>query len=211
MSKLLMQTLLPAALLLVSLQTALAAEPDWSLEKSAQGINVYTAHTEKTSHLAFRAESVIPGRSVNDVLTVIKDVPGLVNWLHTCYEAEQVALEGDAVQIIYMKNESPALLVSERDMVLRMEIQRQTADKAAVILTGVPERLPAKKDFVRIPMFEGGWTLENVGNDVKVVYSAVMDPGGSVPAAVSNMMVVKMPFETVRKLSDVVSKKPREG
>lgn len=210
MSQLIWQGLVPAVFLLFSL-SASAAQPDWALQKSAQGVKVYTARSEKSDHLAYRAETLIPGRSVDDVLTVMRDVPGLVNWLHTCYDPALVAQEGDDINIVYMKNESPSFLVSERDLVIRQTFKRLSPETATVELTGLPDRVPPQKGFVRIPLFEGGWLIEQQGSDVKVVYSAVMDPGGAVPASVSNMMVVKMPFETVRKLSRLVQQKPRQG
>lgn len=188
-------------------QTALADGLDWTLKKSRQGINAYTARVANSDHLAFKGETVLQGQTLERVLDVMRDVPGMADWLHTCYEPVILQEEEGLSRIVHMKNSTPTFLVAERDLVVRQTLERTSDTTARLILTGLPDYLPRQKGFVRIPFFDGKWEFEQTAEGVRTVYSGVIDPGGGLPASISNMMVVDTPFETLKKLTRVMEKR----
>ncbi len=185
---------------------SVAAELEWTLKKSRDGIAAYTAQIESKDNLAFKGETLIPGITLDQVLAVMRDVPKMDQWLHGSYDLEIVAEEEGLSRIIHMKNHTPTFLVAERDLVLRQAITRTSPTTAEIVLTGLPDQIPARKSFVRIPFFDGRWQLEQTAQGVRTVYSGVIDPGGSVPASITNMMVVDTPFETLKKLTAVLTR-----
>lgn len=181
--------------------TALADEPDWTLKKSRDGVSAYTAKLDNSDHLAFKGETLLRGKTLDQVIEVMRDVPGMAKWLHTCYDPVILQEEEGLSRIVHMKNSTPTFLVAERDLVLRQSIERPTPTTAVMKLTGLPDRLPRQKSFVRIPFFDGQWEFEQTPEGVRTVYSGVIDPGGGLPSSVTNMMVVDTPYETLKNLS----------
>jgi len=182
-------------------QSALAGEPEWTLKKSRDGIKAYTAKLDNNDHLAFKGETVLKGKTLDQVITVMRDVPNMDKWLHTCYEPVILQEEEGLSRIVHMKNSTPTIFVAERDLVLRQAVERTSDTTARMKLTGLPDQIPPQKSFVRIPYFEGLWEFEQTSEGVRTVYSGVIDPGGGLPTSITNMMVVDTPFETLKNLS----------
>ncbi len=189
-------------------QAAVFDTLDWEVRKQAKGITASTAEVQGQKNLAFKGETVMRDVTIEQMLSIMRDVPGMSAWLHTCYEPKVVKEESDTSRIIHMRNETPTFLVSDRDLVLRQDIRRIDATHAQIDLTGLPEAVPADKGFVRIKHFEGSWRFEETTGGLKVVYEGVIDPSGALPAWVTNVMVVDTPFETLRKLREVAAKQP---
>lgn len=185
---------------------ALADDVAWTLKKSRDGVTAYTAKLDNSDHLAFKGETLLRGKTLDQVIEVMRDVPGMAKWLHTCYDPVIVQEEEGLSRIVHMKNSTPTFLVAERDLVVRQTITRTSDTTAQLILTGLPDHLPKQKGFVRIPFFDGKWEFEQTAEGVRTVYSGVIDPGGGLPASVTNMMVVDTPFETLKKLAKVMGK-----
>lgn len=181
-------------------QSVLGAEVEWTLKKSRDGVSAYTARLDNNDHLAFKGEALLPGQTLDQVIAVMRNIDSLDQWLHTCYDPVIVQEEEGLSRIVHMKNHTPTFLVAERDLVLRQKIERTSSSTAHVTLTGLPDAFPLQKSFVRIPFFDGRWELEQTADGVRAVYSGVIDPGGGLPASITNMMVVDTPFETLKKL-----------
>jgi hypothetical protein len=60
---------------------------------------------------------------------------------------------------------------------------------------------PEKKDFVRVPMSRGSWTVTTQSTrKIHLQYILQIDPGGSIPAWILNSFVAKAPLETFSNL-----------
>lgn len=182
-------------------QVGVAAEPDWQLKKSRDGISAWTARLENNEHLAFKGETLLRGKTLDQVIEVMRDVPGMAQWLHTCYDPVILQEEEGMSRIVHMKNHTPTVFVAERDLVLRQQLERTSPTTARLTLTGLPDHLPKQKNFVRVPFFDGKWEFEQTVEGVRAVYTGVIDPGGGLPTSITNIMVVDTPFETLKNLS----------
>jgi hypothetical protein len=55
-------------------------------------------------------------------------------------------------------------------------------------------------------MSKANWVVTPIGdNKLAIEYVAMADPGGSIPAWITNSFSTKGPFETFRKLKDVLA------
>lgn len=185
-------------------QMGFSADLDWQVKKNKDGIVAYTAHIESSANLAYRGETVMSGVTLDKMISIMRDVPGMSKWLHTCYQPRILKEEEGLSRIIHMRNSTPTFLVGERDLVLRQTITRTSEKSAKIRLTGLPNEIPSEKGFVRIPYFDGEWTFDETEQGLKVIYSGRIDPGGALPAIVTNAMVIDTPFETLRKLKEIV-------
>lgn len=187
-------------------QGAFGADLDWKLKKSRNGINAYTAKMANNDHMAFKGETLLKGKTLDQAIAVLRDVPHMDQWLHTCYEPKLVQDENPATRIIYMKNNTPTFLVAERDLVIRQVVERTSPTTAVITLTGVPDLYPRQDGFVRVPFFDGKWEFEQNADGVRAIYTGMIDPGGSMPTSITNMLVVDTPFETMKKLAAYMGK-----
>jgi hypothetical protein len=65
----------------------------------------------------------------------------------------------------------------------------------------VVDMVPVKPKVIRIANSTGKWVLSPLGNSsVKVVYTLHADPGGSIPAWLTNMFVTQGPSQSFKKL-----------
>ncbi len=178
---------------------------DWNLKKSKENIQAYTQEVPGHAQLAFRGVTTMTG-TVDELIAIHRNVSSMPRWLYTCYDPIIVENERDDSRIIYMKNKTP-LFVSERDLVLRQKIIKDSDSHASIMLTGLPDKYPKQKGFVRINYFEGSWDFNQVEpNKVRVEYKGVIDPSGALPAIATNMMVVDTPYESLRALRDYLTK-----
>lgn len=181
-------------------------ELNWEEKKNKNGIVAYTAVVDTSANLAFKGETVMKGVSLNQMIEIMRDVPGMAKWLHTCYEPRILREEDNLSRIVHMKNSTPTVLVSDRDLVLRQQVIRTSPTSARLELNGLPKEMPETKGFVRIPYFKGEWAFDETDAGLKVTYSGVIDPGGALPAFVTNALVVDTPYESLKKLREVAMK-----
>jgi hypothetical protein len=191
---------------LLATGVAHASDLDWQVKKQNDGIVASTAEVKGQKNLAFKGETTLPGVSIDKMISIMRDVPGMSKWLHTCYDPKTVKDVDDTTRIIHMRNETPTFLVSDRDLVLEQKITKDSPTKASITLTGMPKAVPEDGSFVRIKHFQGSWQFEETSEGLKVVYEGVIDPSGALPAWVTNVMVVDTPYETLKKLRAVAAK-----
>lgn len=192
--------------LLISQWSFANTELVWEEKKNKNGIVAYTAEVDTSANLAFKGETVMKGVSLDQMIEIMRDVPGMAKWLHTCYEPRVLREENAMSRIVHMKNATPTVLVSDRDLVLRQQIIRTSPTSARLELNSLPKEMPATKGFVRIPYFKGEWAFDETDAGLKVVYSGVIDPGGALPTFVTNALVIDTPYESLKKLREVAMK-----
>jgi hypothetical protein len=72
-------------------------------------------------------------------------------------------------------------------------------------MKSIPDYIPKKEEFVRIPRSEGFWIFEDQGNGtIKVVQQSVADLGGSVPDWAVNSSIVEGPYDVLLALKNVL-------
>jgi hypothetical protein len=85
--------------------------------------------------------------------------------------------------------------------------QNDARNRVKITTTGEPKAMPIQKGKVRVPMFKGIWEVKDAGNgEIRIVYLLDLDPGGSLPAGVTNLFVARGPHETFINLSRLLGK-----
>jgi hypothetical protein len=71
----------------------------------------------------------------------------------------------------------------------------------------VPKAIPEKKNIIRIPYLSSWWDVKYDGrNTLRIVYFLEVDPGGAVPAWITNMFAAKGPYETFSSLGEILKR-----
>lgn len=175
---------------------------DWQKQKDAFGIQAYTAKMGGTSQLAFRGVTDIK-TSLDTIVSTLRDVPSMSAWMHTCYDAKLIEEKNINERIATIKIRTPTFLVADRDLVVSQTIVYTSPAEVIVNLTGIPDYLPAQKDYVRVPTFDAQWILTQITPEsIRVEYRGMIDPGGSIPTSITNAMLIDTPFFTLRNLKE---------
>jgi hypothetical protein len=182
------------------------AQTNWELSKNKNGIEVYTASNSTSKFRSIKVEANVDG-TLEKLIAILMDVSNNKNWVYNT-RLSYLIRKASASDIIYYAETSLPWPISNRDMIIRMQFFHDTLSKTLkVIATGLPNELPEKKGLVRIKYFNGLWDVKyNEDNKMHINYTLSMEPGGSVPAGVTNMFISKGPYETFNNLSKALQK-----
>jgi hypothetical protein len=183
-----------------------SAQTNWELSKDKNGIKVYTASNSTSKFKSIKVEANVEG-TLEKLVNILMDVSNNKNWVYNTRYSYLIR-KASKNDILYYAETSLPWPISNRDMIIRMQFFHDTINKTLkVIATGVPDELPEKKGLVRIKYFNGLWDVKyNDENKMLINYILTMEPGGSVPAGITNMFISKGPYETFNNLSNALKK-----
>ena len=178
----------------------------WDLEKNKDGIKVYTSKAEAAKYKAVKVEAVMAG-NLDKLLKLLLDAGSNKEWIYrtnNSYLIKRIS----ANEVLSYTETSVPWPATNRDIPIKMQLNRDVKNNTLkVTAVGVPKAIPEKKGVVRIPYFNSWWDVKYDGkNSLKITYFLEVDPGGSVPAWITNMFAAKGPFETFSSLSQILKK-----
>ena len=184
---------------------AFAAIPDsdeWELKKKAKEVAIFVRGYPGTPHRESKAVTRMK-TDLSALIAVLNDVDEYPEWIHRCGEAEILRELSSKERYIYFRLNSP-WPVKDRDVVMKYSVSQDPVSKIVLIkMEDVPGYLAEKSDLVRISDLKGSWKLEPLSADsVQITYRIYVNPGGSLPAWMSNVTAVQLPFNTVVNLRE---------
>ena len=191
--------LIAAALISISFSPF---QSDWQEAKKKDGIIIYTKKVTGYEIKMFKAITTYKNVKISKVVNIIKDADKAEDWVSDVSVGEMIKKSNEEQWLSYLLFDLPWPL-EQREMTLDNNITTNTSDEVVIKLT-INSEMPLREvDAIKIENAEGYWQLNQVGADVKVVYSFVGDPNGNIPAWVINMFVVDGPLETLGKLKEL--------
>jgi hypothetical protein len=186
--------------LLLGLQATAGAQ--WHLIKEGHGIKVYTANTGPTAYKSIKAVAVFNG-TVEKFRAVLLDIAKQPQWVYGTRHAHLIKKMNKGELLYYVETALP-WPADNRDAVIRMRIKENKAHNTITVTSvGEPQAFPVQNNKVRVPHFDARWEVKPAGeNKISLTYLLDIDPGGSLPAWITNLFVSKGPYETFRNLSD---------
>lgn len=182
-----------------------SGQDDCLLRKDEDSVKVYTCTVED-----LKFKSIKAAFSVNTTLATltsfILDIERYHEWQYNTTHPRIITRITEKRLIYYTVVEAP-WPVSDRDMVVDLSVSQDPQTKAVTIITnGVPDYIPREEGFVRVPMSFATWTIKRVSpTKLSVVYTIKIDPGGSVPAWMVNMVCAEAPYVSFRNLREKIS------
>ena len=191
------------AVALIGLSPLLNVENQWELKKDKNGIRVFIKKVPDSPMNAFRGEMDF-NATLDDIENLFKDVGRFTEWSPGAKKVEPLEQEANT-RTFYLQTEAP-WPVTDRDGIYHFTFARE-AGKLTITATCLPEYLPPRKNHVRVPKSEGYWQFEEQSNGrIHVVYENHSEPGGSIPGWLANSAVVKLPFESLQNLREMIQK-----
>lgn len=174
-----------------------AQASDWELARNVNGITVETRTVEGEGLKEFRGRTTVKAR-LSSIVALMNDIDKAPLWMHDNEGITHDELISPQDRWLYIVNGAPWPLRT-RDAYLHVLTTQDPESKAVVLdITAHPQRNVADKKMVRIQRMRGGWRFDpNADKTVDVTYAMFLDPGGSVPKTLANMVVVENPFNTL--------------
>lgn len=187
-------------LFFIALIPARVFSQQWEYVKEKEGVKIFTRKEADSDLKSFRG--------IADLHTTMEKVCGILGttknfdwWDKGISEIKVLGYEEKKFIQYYLVYDVPWPL-SDRDLAVDARI---TVDPVTGIETIMAKPLfnvvPEKPDRVRIKRYWQKWVIQPAGpNTVHVILEGFVDPGGSVPAWLYNMVITETPLKVIRNL-----------
>lgn len=167
----------------------------WEKVYTKNGIVVYSQKVKHSKIVAFRAEAVLEA-SLERILALLRDVEGTIRWAPNMTEKSTIEEIDDLRAVTYSNNDLP-WPAADRDMVLMNELRLDAENKYLVVDTYSIKHKdhPELKEIVRADMGYGTLEFRRHGPFASVRMTLLVDPRGSLPIWLVNMLQKKLPYQ----------------
>jgi len=187
--------------LLLALSGSVEAQ-SWDFVKEKDGIKIYTYKAPGSSLKSFKGITDIHA-PVDKVYNLIGNVRNLDWWDKNLREIKVLYYEKDKRSQYYLVYDSP-WPVTDRDLCVDATIATDPLTGIRTIWSvPLPDMVPEYPGYVRIQDYWQRWSIEPAGNDVvHVILEGYVDPAGSVPDWIYNMVITETPLKILRGIKD---------
>ncbi|MEB0260995.1 MULTISPECIES: START domain-containing protein [unclassified Mucilaginibacter] len=195
-----------ALLLLLVISYNASAQYKWALKSNKDGIKIYTSEIVNSKLKALRIECNYETTLTQMVATLL-DLKTRPEWI---YHTKSIRLvkQVSPSELFYYSEISLPWPAQNRDFVAHL-ITTQDEETKIVTLDGpvAPTMVPERDGIVRVKNSISKWLIVPVNkNEVKVEYTIQLDPGGAIPAWLSNMFASEGPTESFKALRSQLKK-----
>ena len=189
----------------VNLASEASLEAEWTIQRSEDGIDVYTRPEPASQFEAVRAVMTLDDVRLSSLVALISDTQACSRLESRCVEAETLDTIDQTESVVYRYNNMP-FPVRDRDMVLRLKwYQQPDSLNVNVVISNVTGFLPEKKRRVRMPKVNLGWKFVPLPDgSVEVSSEGHIEPGANLPAWILNQFLVSAPFKTMEAVASNV-------
>jgi hypothetical protein len=179
----------------------------WDFIKEKDGIKIYTRKDAGSTLKSFKGVTDIHA-PVEKVFNLIGNVKNLDWWDKNLREIKVLFYEKEKRSQYYLVYDSP-WPVTDRDLCVDATI---TTDPVTGVRTiySVPlvNVIPVNPQYVRITNYWQKWIVEPTGKDVvHVILEGHVDPAGSVPDWIYNMVITDTPLKIIRGIKQRLESK----
>ena len=170
-----------AIVLLASVMLPAAQTPEWTPAGETNGITVAYRDNKELDAREVRATAELVG-PVERIFALVCDFSTYSGWLDGIEEGRVVSGTVPDKYEYYFRFKGRYLIVSSRDVVVRVEGGAREKGAFGCQWSEVAGRVPERNGTVRMPLYRGSWSIDPVGGGrSRVTYQAAVRPGGSVP------------------------------
>jgi hypothetical protein len=173
---------------------------DWHLETDKDGIQVYSRQLVGSRFKEIKVQCEMPG-TLEQLVALYSDVANYRNVISNTRTAYLLHHVSETEFFYYMESQMPAT-VANRDLVMRLHFAYNPQIRSLLITTTAVDGLvPLKEGLVRVPFWQGEWQVRAVApNRLHINYSFRVDPGGTLPAWLVNILAPVAPYQSFLKL-----------
>lgn len=174
---------------------------NWIIDKSKNGIIVYTKLVKNSDFKSFKAVTILDS-SPEIILGIFRDAHNYKNWY--AFTKTSILLKSeDDIQYNYVETVFP-WPYSNRDMVYKMSIFKNDNSSIEIHLLGLPDYIPEKKGIVRMNKATGSIYLRPIGQKTEITYIFHSEPGDNIPPWLANNAISELPIKTLIALESIL-------
>jgi hypothetical protein len=171
---------------------------DWNFVKEKDGIKVFTKKEQGNNLKSFKATTDVHS-TIEKVYNLIGNVDNHDWWDKNLSEIRVLLKEKDKHYQYYLVYDVPWPL-SDRDLCVDARVTTDpVTGKRVISATPLPNMIPEKPECVRIKKYWQRWTIIPMDKGViRLILEGFVDPGGSVPDWLYNMVITDTPLKVMR-------------
>ena len=187
-------------LFLITFYSNSYAQNSWTLHTEKNGVKVFTKSILTSKVKALKIETTL-NASPSQLVAVLLDIDREKEWVYntkSCVVVKKVS----ASDLYYYSEVTLPWPAQNRDFIAHVMVSQHPSTKIITIdAPCVSGFVPEKPGVVRIVESVGKWIITPLSkNQLKVEYSLAVDPAGSIPAWLVNLVASQGPLETFRML-----------
>jgi hypothetical protein len=182
-----------------------AQEDGWIKRLDKEGIKVFTTKAENSDLDVFRGTVEVES-TLSAIVAVISDIGNYPLWMYKTEKASLIKTEGHT-QYVYTVSSAP-WPVKPRDNISMNQL-KQNPDNLEILITmkAIPDYLPHKEEYIRIPEAMGFWNLTPLEKKmIRITFQMKSETGGNIPAKLANLSAVQAPYQTLSNLREEIKK-----
>lgn len=182
----------------------LGAQKDWSLVNNESWIKIYKSDMANSSYKRIKVECTLDG-TIDKLVRILNDVNNHKNWIYNTKNA-YIIKRVNASEYYYYTETSLPWPMQNRDAIVHIKLQRDDANHILnIAAAGEPDYMPTIGNKVRVPRSANSWQVTvPAPNKIHIVYIFEADPGGHLPPWLVNTFVNKGPYESFKKLAEIL-------
>jgi hypothetical protein len=182
------------------------SQGDWTLVNNEKWIQIYKSGMSNSNYKRIKVECTIDG-TLDKLVKVLNDVSNHKNWIYNTKQS-YIVKRISANEYYYYTETTLPWPMQNRDAVVHIKFQRDAANETLnIAAAGEPDYLPEVSGKVRVPRSANSWKVTvPAPNKLHIVYIFEAEPGGGLPPWLVNTFVNKGPYESFRKLSELLKK-----
>jgi hypothetical protein len=186
--------------------SAAIGQYNWKLSKDEDGIKVYQSEVKHSKFKSIKVECTLDG-TYDKLMSILNDVTNQKNWVYNNKNSSILQRISPNDFYYYSETYLPWPMTN-RDAIIHLKMNKDSLDRFLKIsAVSVPGYAPEKSGMVRVPRSDISWyvTMPSA-KTISIVYIFDAEPGGSLPAWVVNMFTDKGPYESFKKLSELLKR-----
>jgi len=186
--------------------SAAIGQYNWKLSKDEDGIKIYQSEVKHSKFKSIKVECTLEG-TYDKLMTILNDVINQKKWVYNNVNATMLQ-RISANEFYYYSETHLPWPMTNRDAIIHLKMNKDSLDRFLKIsAVSVPGYAPEKSGMVRVPRSDISWyvTMPSA-KTISIVYIFDAEPGGSLPAWVVNMFTDKGPYESFKKLSELLKR-----
>lgn len=193
-------------LLFFTISLNASAQYNWVLKSNTDGIKIFTSQVPNSKFKALRIECNYQSTLTQMVATLL-DLKIRTEWI---YHTKSIRLvkQVSPSELFYYSEISLPWPAQNRDFVAHL-VTTQDEETKVVTMDGpvAPTMVPERDGIVRIKNSLSKWLIFPINkHEVKVEYTIQIDPGGAIPAWLTNMFASEGPTQSFKALRSQLTK-----
>lgn len=179
---------------------------NWKLTKDKDGIRVYQSEVKGSNYKSIKVECTLEG-TYDKLMAILNDVNLHKNWVYN-NKTSALLKRISPTEFYYYSETSLPWPMTNRDAVVHLRMTKDSLNRfVKVVAIAEPTYIPQKSGKVRVPQSNVQWYVTMPSTKtIHIIYTFEADPGGSVPPWLVNSFADKGPYESFKKLGQLLKK-----